>query len=130
VAVADGLVIRSEPGVVVLDLDSDGQEGTGWVIFYLHVATENRARVGQSLQTGNYIGHPSCEGGSSTGTHVHIARKFNGEWVLADGPLAFNLEGWVAARGARAYAGTLVRFSRTIIASTRAEGHSLIRAGE
>lgn len=130
VAVADGLVIRSEPGIVVLDLDGDGQEGTGWVIFYLHVATENRARVGQSLQTGNYIGHPSCEGGSSTGTHVHIARKYNGEWILADGPLAFNMEGWVAARGARAYEGTLVRFSRTITASTRAEGKSLIQAGE
>jgi hypothetical protein len=33
------------------------------------------------------VGHPSCEGGSSSGIHIHIARKFNGEWVLADGGL-------------------------------------------
>lgn len=130
VAVADGLITRSEPGIVVLDLDGDGQEGTGWVIFYLHIATDERALVGQSLKTGQPIGHPSCEGGSSTGTHVHIARKYNGEWILADGPLAFNLEGWVAGRGTNAYQGTLTRFSRTITASTSAEGRSLIRAGE
>jgi hypothetical protein len=129
-AAAPGLVIRSEPGIVVLDLDGDGQEGTGWVLFYLHVGTPDRARVGQTLNTGGRIGHPSCEGGSSTGTHVHLARKYNGEWILADGPLAFNLEGWVAARGARAYEGTLTRYSRTVTASTRAEGKSLIRAGE
>ena len=129
-AMADGLVIRSEPGLIVLDLDSDGQEQTGWVIFYLHLATNDRARVGQQLKTGDRVGHPSCEGGSSTGTHIHVARKFNGEWILADGPLAFNLEGWVAQRGARAYEGTLTRFSRIVIASTRAEGKSLIRSGE
>jgi LasA protease len=129
-AVADGLVIRSEPGIVVLDLDGDGNEGTGWVIFYLHVASENRARVGQFLPSGGYIGHPSCEGGSSTGTHLHFARKYNGEWILADGPLAFNLEGWVAVRGARAYQGTLTRLGQTVIASTRAEAHSVIQAGE
>ncbi len=129
-AMADGLIVRSEPGIVVLDLDSDGQEGTGWVIFYLHIATEERARAGQVIQAGERIGHPSCEGGSSTGTHVHVARKYNGEWILADGPLAFNLEGWVAARGAQAYRGTLTRYSRTVTASTSAEGKSLIKAGE
>lgn len=129
-AIAPGQVIRTEPGVVVLDLDGDGLEQTGWVIFYLHVATNERASVGQSLPAGGRIGHPSCEGGSSTGTHVHISRKYNGEWILADGPLAFNLEGWVAARGTKAYQGTLTRYSRTITASTSAEGKSLITAGE
>lgn len=129
-AVAEGLVIRSEPGVVVLDLDGDGYEQTGWVIFYLHVATENRARVGQRLAAGEKIGYPSCEGGSSTGTHLHIARKYNGEWILADGPLAFNLEGWIAERGGRAYQGTLNRLGQVVTASTRAEAKSVIQAGE
>ncbi|MDX9991727.1 MAG: LysM peptidoglycan-binding domain-containing protein [Anaerolineales bacterium] len=129
-AMAAGLVVRTETGVVVLDLDGDGQEGTGWVIFYLHVATQDRARVGQSLPVGGRIGHPSCEGGSSTGTHVHIARKYNGEWILADGPLALNMEGWVAAKGPQAYRGILTRYSRTITASTSAEGKSVITAGE
>jgi murein DD-endopeptidase MepM/ murein hydrolase activator NlpD len=130
VAIADGQVIRTETGIVVLDLDGDGQEGTGWVIFYLHVSSDERATVGQSIPAGGRIGHPSCEGGSSTGTHVHMSRKYNGEWILADGPLAFNLEGWVAGRGGQAYQGTLTRYSRTVTASTSAEGKSLIKAGE
>jgi len=60
------------------------------------------------------IGYPSCEGGEVTGTHVHIARKYNGEWILADGPLAFNFEGWIAHNGAQAYLGTLTRGALTI----------------
>lgn len=115
-AVADGLVVRSEIGVVVLDLDGDGDERTGWNIFYLHVGSQERVTVGTVLQTGQPIGYPSCEGGSSTGTHVHIARKYNGEWIPAEGPLSFNLEGWIAHNGARPYLGTLTRFSRTVTA--------------
>lgn len=130
VAMADGLVVRSDLGIIVLDLDGDGQEQTGWVIFYLHLATRDKVKVGQSLKTGDHIGHPSCEGGSSTGTHVHISRKYNGEWILADGPLAFNMEGWVVQRGEKAYEGALTRFSRTVIASTQSEGKSLIKAGD
>jgi len=108
-AVADGVIARSEYGVVILDLDGDGDERTGWDILYLHVATRDRITIGSHVQTGDPIGHPSCEGGTSTGTHIHIARKYNGEWVPADGPLAFNLEGWLAGRGNQAYAGTLTK---------------------
>ena len=43
------------------------------------------------VETDDRIGHASCEGGVSTGTHLHFARKYNGEWVLADGPLPFVL---------------------------------------
>ena len=50
------------------------------------------------------------------GSHVHVARKYNGEWILADGPLAFNLEGWVANNGSQAYKGTLTRGGATITA--------------
>lgn len=106
---ADGLVVRSSVDGVVIDLDKDGDERTGWVLFYLHLATEGRASVGQELKAGDPVGYPSCEGGSSTGTHVHVARKYNGEWILADGPLAFDFEGWVARNGSRAYEGTLTR---------------------
>ena len=115
-AVANGVVVRTAEGVVVLDLDGDEDERTGWNIFYLHIATEGRAQVGDVLETGQPIGHPSCEGGNSTGTHIHVARKYNGEWMLAEGPLAFNLEGWVAFNGDRPYSGTLKRFSRTVVA--------------
>jgi LasA protease len=115
-AMADGLVLRSDIDGTVIDLDKDGDERTGWVLFYLHLATERRVPLGQEVKAGEPIGYPSCEGGHVTGTHVHVARKYNGEWILADGPLAFNLEGWIAHNGAQAYKGTLTRGAVTIIA--------------
>ena len=127
-AVASGVITRSEPAIVVLDLDGDGDERTGWVIFYLHLATEGRAQVGLKLKAGDPIGHPSCEGGRSTGTHVHIARKYNGEWIPADGPLAFNMEGWIAKNGDQPYQGTLTRFSRTVIACLCADQKSQLQS--
>lgn len=117
-AVAAGLVVRSEKGVVVLDLDGDGHEQTGWVVLYLHVASEGRPPVGTWLEQGDVVGHPSCEGGSATGTHIHIARKYNGEWVLADGPLPFVLEGWRAQAGSAPYQGRLVRGDEVVEACT------------
>src|SRR5205823_2625090 len=105
-AMADGVVARSEAAEVLLDLDGDGLEQTGWVIFYLHIAGNGRVPAGTKLKTGDHIGHPSCEGGEATGTHVHVVRKYNGEWILADGPLPFNLEGWVAHDGDKAYQGS------------------------
>jgi LasA protease len=129
-AAADGVVVRSEPGIVVLDLDGDGDERTGWNLFYLHLATEGRAVAGANLKAGDKIGHPSCEGGTSTGTHVHIARKYNGEWILADGPLAFNLEGWIAHNGFQPYQGTLTRFSDTVTACECSDSASFITADE
>lgn len=83
-AIAPGVVARSKDGVVVLDLDGDADEATGWTIIYLHIATEGRVEAGQFLQTGDKIGHPSCEGGVSNATHLHIARRYNGEWIPVD----------------------------------------------
>jgi murein DD-endopeptidase MepM/ murein hydrolase activator NlpD len=114
VALAEGVIARKETAIAVLDLDMDGDERTGWVVFYLHLATDSIPSAGTHLNSGDRIGLPSCEGGRSTGTHVHIARKYNGEWVPADGPLAFNLEGWVAQDGDDEYQGKLVRFSQSI----------------
>ena len=129
-AVAPGVIVRSETGEVTLDLDGDGDERTGWTIYYLHVATQGRAPVGATLQTGDPVGYPSCEGGTSTGTHIHIARKYNGEWIAADGPLAFNLEGWIAHNGTEAYQGTLTRLSRTVTACECSNQASFIQAEE
>ena len=129
-AIASGVVVRSETGEIVLDLDHDGDERTGWAIFYLHVGTEGRAPLGAVLKTGDPVGHPSCEGGTSTGTHIHIARKYNGEWIPADGPLAFNLEGWIAHNGDEPYQGTLTRLSQTVIACECSNQPSFIQAEE
>ncbi len=125
-AMADGIVVRSETGTVVLDLDGDGDERTGWVIVYIHVGSKGRAPVGLSLKAGEPIGYPSCEGGQTTGTHIHVARKYNGEWIPADGPLAFNLEGWVAHNGREPYLGTLTKGSLTVIASAASDLFSQI----
>lgn len=116
VAAAPGLVVRSEGGVVALDLDGDGREQTGWVLIYLHLAEEGRVSAGVFVEQGDRLGHPSCEGGVATGTHIHLVRKYNGEWILADGPLPFELSGWVARAGSQPYEGSMVRGDRTVIA--------------
>jgi murein DD-endopeptidase MepM/ murein hydrolase activator NlpD len=117
-AMASGLVVRSGNGVVMVDLDGDGFEQTGWSILYLHVASEDRISQGAWVEQGSRIGHPSCEGGSSTGTHVHVARKYNGEWVLAGGALPFTMDGWIAQAGEKPYQGTLVRGDEIVEAKT------------
>ncbi len=118
VASFSGLVTRSDNGVVVIDHDGDGHEQTGWTLLYLHIATKDRIPLGSWVEAGDRIGHPSCEGGRSTGTHVHMARRYNGEWVPADGPLPFDLDGWKARAGIRAYSGWLIRDSDVIYANT------------
>ena len=113
-AAANGQVVRSRDGVVVQDLDGDGLEQTGWELMYLHVDQSDRVQAGTYLQAGDRIGHPSCEGGVSAGTHVHLARKYNGEWIDADQGIPFNLEGWVAASLGKEYDGVLERQGRRI----------------
>ena len=129
-AVADGLVVRTDDGVVVLDLDGDGDERTGWVVFYLHIAAEDLVTMGAELKAGDPVGHPSCEGGHATGTHVHIARKYNGEWIPAEGILAFNLEGWIAYNGDVPYLGTLRRNAVVVTACTCSNAASQVQSGK
>jgi LasA protease len=117
VAASSGLVVRSEFGAVVQDLDGDGKEQTGWVILYMHIDDRDRVRVGKYLHSGDFAGHPSCKGGRATGTHLHIARKFNGEWIPASGLMPFVLSGWVAQAGERPYLGTLTRGNQVVRAN-------------
>lgn len=130
VAVADGVVVRSETGVVMLDLDGDGDERTGWDILYLHVAAAGQASVGRTLKVGDPVGYSSCEGGTATGTHIHIARKYNGEWIPVDSAISFNLDGWIAHVGNAPYQGTLTRGNQTIIACACSDAASQVKAGK
>jgi LasA protease len=82
-AVAAGVIARSEGGTVILDLDGDGNEATGWTVLYLHIAVGDRVAEGTMVQVGDPIGLPACEGGFSTATHMHIGRRYNGEWLPA-----------------------------------------------
>ncbi len=127
VASAPGLVVRSENGTVVIDLDGDGREQTGWSLLYLHVYKDDRVEVGTFVVAGDRLGHPSCEGGIATGTHIHLARKYNGEWILADGSLPFNLSGWVARAGSKPYQGALVKDGEEVLACTCASAETLIQ---
>ncbi len=125
-ASASGLVVREGEGLVVVDLDADGYEQSGWTMIYLHVAAKGRVAVGTLLNTNDKIGHPSCEGGSATGTHVHIARKYNGEWILADGPIPFVLSEWTAHAGGLPYKGTLTKGDSVVIANEYGSFETLV----
>lgn len=129
-AVAQGVVARSDNATVVLDLDGDGDERTGWVVFYYHIETKDRVAPGKVLNIGDPIGHPSCEGGRTTGTHVHLARKYNGEWIPADGIVPYNLGGWIVHKGSVEYQGTLTKGGQTVVACTCADARSQISAGK
>lgn len=125
-ASASGVITRVGDNVLALDLDGDGQEQTGWVLVYLHIVTEDDTLVGKSVAVDDQLGHPSCERGNSTGTHVHIARKYNGEWIPAGEPIPFTLGGWETQVGQRNYQGSLTKGDQTIIANPGGPSSSLI----
>ncbi len=128
VAVADGIILRTGEGQVVQDLDSDGYEQTGWVVFYMHIESRGRVKPGTQVQAGDPIGHPSCEGGVSSGTHVHLARKFNGEWIPADQDIPFVLDNWVSSGTGMEYDGFLRRKGKTLEAyAGRSENNGIQR---
>ncbi len=128
VAAADGLILRADQGEVIEDLDGDGFEQTGWVILYMHVESRDRVSAGAFVRAGDRLGHPSCEGGVSNGTHLHLARKYNGEWIPADGSLPFVMVGWVSAGTGAEYDGTMTRGGVSLEAcSCRNDGNQISR---
>lgn len=106
-APADGVVLAGETGQIFLDLDGDGQRETGAVVMFLHLAAEGRAAPGSRLRRGDRLGHPSCEGGVSTATHLHIARLYDGEWLAAGGEAPFAMGPWTAWGAPTVYDGGL-----------------------
>jgi LysM repeat protein len=114
VAVADGWIVRAENGAVIQDLDNDGYEQTGWTVLYMHIATSGRVEPNTYVYAGDPIGHPSCEGGVSNATHLHLARRYNGEWIPADGNLPFVMDGWISSGNGIEYDGFLNKGSAVI----------------
>lgn len=124
-ASAPGVIARTADGVVILDLDGDGDESTGWSILYLHLAADGRIAQNTVVNAGDRLGRPSCDGGFSNGTHMHIARRYNGEWLpadcstcLAEEPnVPFVLGGWrVSGISGQEYQGLLINGNERVIA--------------
>lgn len=113
-AAADGVVVRSEGSAVVIDLDGDGYEQTGWTLNYFHISESSSIPAGTRVATGDVIGISSCEGGVTNGTHFHIARRYNGVWIEAGGEIPFNLGGWVAESYGTVYDGSLTKEGVTV----------------
>lgn len=117
-AVANGILARSADGAVVLDLDGDADERTGWTVMYLHLTQTTPA--GTTVRAGHVVGYASCAGGFSTATHLHLTRRYNGEWLAADcsqcssdeGYASFAMTGWTVEQiSGQEYQGYLVRGS-------------------
>jgi len=125
-AAADGYIVRSSDGAVVQDLDGDGYEQTGWSLLYMHIFEQDRIAPGQYAFAGDRIGHPSCEGGISNAAHLHLARKYNGEWIPADGGQPLVLSGWVSSGGGQEYDGFLQLGSRKLEAAEGASELNII----
>ncbi len=127
VAAAPGLVVHSYEGEVIIDLDGDGFVGTGWTLLYLHMAKAGRVKEGTWVQRGTPVGHPSCEGGFADAAHLHIARRYNGVWMGAEGPVPFALSMWEAVPANHPYDGWLVRGEeRREACACRAESNLLV----
>ena len=119
VAVANGPIIRAADGEVIQDIDlpeapADGNEQTGWVVLYMHVENRERVKAGTYVKAGEHIGHPSCEGGVSDGTHLHLARRYNGEWIPADQDIPFVLDGWITRGTGTVYDGFMDKNGKSI----------------
>lgn len=121
-AAAGGVITRSERGMVYLDTDGDSREQTGLVLLYLHMAEWERIPAGTRVKTGQPIGHPSCEGGVATGTHLHFARKYNGEWLRIGPEAPLQLSGWTAYAAERQYQGQLLSPDGGTVVTSRSDG--------
>lgn len=98
IASAPGIIVRADDGAVVEDLDGDGLEQTGWTLLYMHMESRDRVQAGAHVQTGDRIGHPSCEGGLANADHLHFARRYNGVWIpAADPKVPFVLGGYTTS---------------------------------
>jgi LasA protease len=112
-AAAPGTVVMARQGEVQIDLDGDGNIQTGWVLLYLHVALDADAplQVGQHVDTGDVIGYASCEGGLANSSHLHFARRYNGEWIEAGGPVPMEIGGWIVQPSLIPYEGVITNGS-------------------
>ncbi len=112
VAAAPGRVLASEHGRVVVSLGNGNFQGSGWSLLYMHIATNGRVSVGAQVNTGDRIGHPSCEGGNADASHLHFARLYNGQWIDPN-TVPFILSDWHIDTLVQEYDGKMTRDADT-----------------
>ena len=125
-ASAPGIVTRAGNGALQLALVDEAGRITGWDLLYMHVAEKERIAVGTHVNTNDPIGHPSCEGGAATGTHVHLARLYRGEWIGAGDPFPYTLSGWLALPGEKPYQSSLVKGDKVVVSNINGSSNSWI----
>ena len=105
---APGVVTTSGEGEVTVDLDGDGDPSNSWLLFYYHMSDQDRIKAGTVVQAGTRLGKVDCRYGKTSGTHVHLARKYKGEWVPANDQAAtpMILSGWRFTSLGEEYSGT------------------------
>ena len=112
VAAAPGQVVRSGHGRVVVALNNGNFQGNGWALLYMHLAPTGRVSAGTQINTGDRLGHPSCEGGDANASHIHFARLYNGQWIDPE-TVPFVLSGWQITSSTQPYEGNMSRGSET-----------------
>lgn len=125
-ASADGIVTRSENGILQTALVDPQGNPTGWELLYMHVSAKDRPSVGTLVHTNDPIGHPSCEGGDATGRHVHLARLYRGEWIGAGDPFPLVLSGWLAEPGEKPFYSKLVKGDGVVTGPNLNGNHAII----
>ncbi len=118
-AAAPGRILVSRRGELIEGLEGQSDYHVGWVLVYDHLITQDRIAQGATVKPGDPLGHPGCEGGYSSGTHLHLARRYNGVWIPAQGPTAvpFVISGWLANSFGEEYRGTLTRGDERLLAA-------------
>ncbi|MBN2385670.1 MAG: fibronectin type III domain-containing protein, partial [Anaerolineales bacterium] len=100
VAAADGTALRRSACNFSID------HGGGWETRYYHLEgtlAYNNTQIYQNDRIGilaNTLAEAICDGGSSTGPHVHFSLRYNGAYVPINGTA---LSGWVAHAGRWSY---------------------------
>ena len=74
----------------------------------------DRVALNARVRQGDPIGYASCEGGFSSGTHLHFARRYNGQWIQIDGANPLVLSGFEAFSTGTVYDGYLVNGDQVV----------------
>ncbi len=83
---------------------------------YYHIAAGSflvNTTTKKHVTRGTLLGKPSCEGGFSTGAHLHFWIEQDGQTALIENDAPYQLCGWTAHSSGTEYGGSMTRPGRT-----------------